>query len=251
MRFTLAENRVVGGSGRLVLRLDNLTSAMNHNGGAIHFGRDGRLYIAVGDNANGDNAQSLKNLKGKMLRINKNGTIPRDNPFYKDKRARGKDKAIWARGLRNPFSFAVRPGSGDIFINDVGQKTWEEINLGRRGANYGWPAFEGPENSRRFAPPVFAYRHGSGSTTGCAITGGAFYVPQTPQFPEEYVGDYFFADFCSGWIRRYDPSDGTVEPFAQGLSFPVSLEAGPDGALYYLERGASSGSLSRIRYEGG
>ncbi len=248
MRFTLAENRVVGGSGRLVLRLDNLSRAMNHNGGAIHFGGDGRLYVAVGDNANGDNAQSLETLKGKMLRINKDGTIPRDNPFYRSEKVRGKDKAIWARGLRNPFSFAVQPGSGAIFINDVGQKTWEEINRGKAGANYGWPRFEGPEKNRRFAPPVFAYRHGEGSTTGCAITGGAFYNPQTGQFPAEYTGDYFFADFCSGWIRRYDPSSGKVASFAEGLSFPVDLKVGPNGSLYYLERG--SDSVVEIKYTG-
>jgi glucose/arabinose dehydrogenase len=248
VRFTMSRDRVVAGSGRLILRLDNLSRATNHNGGAIHFGRDGRLYIAVGDNANGANAQSFRTLKGKMLRINKNGTIPRNNPFYKNRNVRGKNKAIWALGLRNPFSFAVQPGSGVIFINDVGQKRWEEINHGRPRANYGWPRFEGPENFRRFAPPIFAYRHGDTPTTGCAITGGAFYNPPVPRFPASYAGDYFFADFCSGWIRAYDPSSRRVEPFAQGLSFPVDLKVGPDGALYYLERG--SGSVVRIEYAG-
>ncbi|MGH3090195.1 MAG: PQQ-dependent sugar dehydrogenase [Rubrobacteraceae bacterium] len=247
-RFTLEGDRVAPGSGRLVFRLNNLSRATNHNGGAIHFGQDGKLYVAVGDNANGENAQSLRNLKGKMLRINNDGSIPRDNPFRKNKNVRGKNKAIWARGLRNPFSFAVSPDDGVIFINDVGQRKWEEINRGKRGANYGWPVFEGPEKNRRYAPPVFAYRHGDGPTTGCAITGGTFYVPQTPQFPEEYVGDYFFADFCGGWVRRFDPASGRAEPFAQGLSFPVDLKAGPEGALYYLERG--KGSVSRVSYTG-
>lgn len=190
------------GSARVILDLNRLTSAWNHNGGAIHFGKDGRLYIAVGENARPENAQTLRNLLGKMLRINKNGTIPKNNPFY-DK-ARGKNKAIWTRGLRNPYSFAVQPGTGRIFINDVGQKTWEEINRGIRGANYGWPRYEGPERDPRFASPFFAYRHGSTSTTGCAITGGAFYNPPRTRFPGGYVGDYFFADFCSGWIRRLD-----------------------------------------------
>lgn len=248
VRFTLDGDRVAPGSGRLILRLDNLSSAMNHNGGAIHFGEDGRLYVAVGDNANSDNAQSLKTLKGKMLRINKDGTIPRDNPFYKNKNVRGKDKAIWARGLRNPFSFAVQPGSGAVFINDVGQRKWEEINRGKAGANYGWPRFEGPEKNRRFTPPIFAYRNGEGPTTGCAITGGAFYNPQTRQFPAEYTGDYFFADFCSGWIRTFDPSSGRDDPFAQGLSFPVDIKVGDNGSLYYLERG--SGSVVEIEYTG-
>lgn len=248
VRFTLSGNRVAPRSGRVILRLNNLNRATNHNGGAIHFGRDGKLYVAVGDNANGANAQSFKTLKGKMLRINKNGSIPRTNPFYRNKKIRGKHKAIWALGLRNPFSFAVQPGSGAIFINDVGQKRWEEINRGKARANYGWPRFEGPERNRRFTPPVFAYRHGEGPTTGCAITGGAFYNPQTGQFPAQYVGDYFFADFCSGWIRAYDPATKRVEPFAQGLSFPVDLKVGPEGSLYYLERG--SGSVVKIEHTG-
>lgn len=251
VRFTLRGDSVVPRSARPVFRLDNLSRAINHNGGAIHFGKDGRLYVAVGDNANRNspdrnNAQSLRNLKGKMLRISKNGSIPGDNPFFR--RAVGKNRAIWALGLRNPFSFAVRPGTGAIFINDVGGGTWEEINRGMRGKNYGWPVFEGPERSRRYAPPVFAYRHGDGPTTGCAITGGAFYAPRTPRFPDEYIGDYFFSDFCNGWIRRYDPASKRVESFAQGLSFPVDLKSGPDGHLYVLERG--TGSVGRFAYTG-
>lgn len=246
VRFTIRGDSVVPRSGRLVLRLDNLGRAKNHNGGAIHFGKDGKLYVAVGDNANRANAQSLRNLNGKMLRVNKNGTIPRGNPFFR--KAVGKNRAIWAMGFRNPFSFAVHPRTGAIFVNDVGQKTWEEINRLRRGANYGWPRFEGPERNRRFAPPVFAYRHGDGPTTGCAITGGAFYAAQTSQFPDEYVGDYFFADFCSGWVRRYDPSSGRVSSFATGLSFPVDIKVGPEGNLYVLERG--TGSVGRFAYTG-
>ncbi|QYJ14317.1 hypothetical protein Rxycam_00113 [Rubrobacter xylanophilus DSM 9941] len=247
VRFTLQGDRASPGSGRLILRLDNLSDARNHNGGALHFGGDGRLYVAVGDNADGENAQSLQNLKGKVLRINRDGLIPRDNPFYQ--RTSGKARAIWALGLRNPFSFAVRPGTGTLFINDVGQNSWEEINRGRAGANYGWPRFEGPESSPRFTPPIFAYRHGRTASTGCAITGGAFYAPQRVEFPAGYVGDYFFADYCGGWIRRYDPASDRALPFASGISAPVDLLVGRGGALYYLERG--TGSVYRVRYAGG
>jgi glucose/arabinose dehydrogenase len=123
IRVTANGNRAVAGSVKPILRLDNLTATTRHNGGAIHFGEDGKLYVAVGDNANGDNAQSLHNLKGKMLRINKDGTIPQGNPFYE--RATGRDRAIWALGLRNPFSFAVQPHTSKMFINDVGAATWE------------------------------------------------------------------------------------------------------------------------------
>ena len=246
IRVTARGDSAIAGSKKLILRLDNLSSATNHNGGAIHFGEDGKLYVAVGDNARGGNAQSLRNLKGKMLRINKDGTIPRDNPFYN--RATGKNRAIWARGLRNPFSFAIQPRTGKVFINDVGEQTWEEINRGAAGANYGWPRFEGPESKPKYRSPVFAYRQGSTKTTGCAITGGAFYNPTTRQFPRAYVGDYFFADFCGGWIRSYDSATDTASGFATGLSAPVDLKVSKGGGLYYLSRG--DGSVGRVRYTG-
>jgi glucose/arabinose dehydrogenase len=246
IRVTVRGDRAVTGSKKLILRLDNLSSATNHNGGAIHFGEDGKLYVAVGDNANGENAQSLRNLKGKMLRINKDGTIPRYNPFYK--RATGRNRGIWALGLRNPFSCAIQPNTGKVFINDVGEQTWEEINRGAAGANYGWPRYEGPESDPRYRKPVFAYRQGSTKVTDCAITGGAFYNPTTRQFPSGYVGDYFFADYCSGWIRRLDAATGDVSAFATGLGSPVALKVSKGGSLYYLSRGAGTGSVGKIRH---
>lgn len=246
-RFTALRDRLVLSSERRILRLNNLSAATNHNGGAIHFGKDGKLYIAVGENANKENAQSLDNLLGKMLRINKSGSIPADNPYYKSRAVTGKNKAIWARGLRNPYSFAVQRGTGRIYINDVGAQTWEEINFGKRGANYGWPVREGYESNARFTPPLFAYRHGSSATTGCAITGGTFYDPRAVRFPAAYVGDYFFADFCSGWIRRYDSSTDQTTGFATGIQNPVDLRVS-GGYLYYLERG--TGLLYRINHPG-
>ena len=248
IRVTARGDKAVTGSEKLILRLNNLSSATNHNGGAIHFGNDGKLYVAVGDNANSGNAQSLRTLKGKILRMNKNGTIPRYNPFYK--RATGTNRAIWALGLRNPFSFAIQPHTGMVFINDVGEQRWEEINRGAAGANYGWPRYEGSESNSRYRNPIFAYRHGTTQSSGCAITGGAFYNPPTRQFPSGYVGDYFFADFCSGWIRRLDGATGDVSGFATGLSMPVDMKVSKGGGLYYLSRGGGTGSVGRIRYTG-
>jgi glucose/arabinose dehydrogenase len=248
IRVTADGDRTVVGSEKLILRLDNLSSATNHNGGALHFGEDGRLYVAVGDNANGDNAQSLGNLKGKLLRINKGGTIPPSNPFYDE--ATGRNRGIWALGLRNPFSFAIQPHTSKMFINDVGERTWEEINRGAAGANYGWPGNEGPESDSNYRNPVFAYKHGNTATTGCAITGGAFYTPTTTQFPSGYAGDYFFADFCSGWIRKLDAATGDDSGFATGLSRPVDLKVSKDGSLYYLSRGDGAGSVGMISYKG-
>jgi glucose/arabinose dehydrogenase len=244
-RFTANGNVAVAGSEQIIFELDVLSSATNHNGGALTFGPDGKLYAAVGDNANGANAQSMSTLHGKILRINADGTIPADNPFYSG--TTGKNRAIWALGLRNPFTFAFQPFGSAFYINDVGQNTWEEINDGVAGANYGWPTTEGPTTDPRFRSPRYAYNH-SGSV--CAITGGAFYSPPTGQFPTEYVNDYFFADYCAGWVRRLDPSGASPVTFASGISFPVDLKVSDDGSLYYLARGSgsSTGVVYRIRY---
>jgi glucose/arabinose dehydrogenase len=237
-RFTANGDVVVPGSELTILDLDNLSNATNHNGGAIHFGPDGKMYVAVGENANGTNSQTLNNRLGKMLRINSDGSIPSDNPFFNT--ATGLNKSIWALGLRNPFTFAFQPGTGRMFINDVGQDTWEEINDGIAGSNYGWPDTEGATPDPRFRSPLFAYGHGTGATTGCAIAGGTFYNPTTVQFPSSFVGKYFFADLCSGWIRVLDPSNNTASGFATGINQPVDLKVAADGSLYYLSIGAGA-----------
>jgi glucose/arabinose dehydrogenase len=242
-RFTAAGDTAVPGSETIILELDNLSSATNHNGGAIHFAPDGKLYIGVGENANGANSQTLSNLLGKILRINADGTIPTDNPFYNT--ATGNNRAIWALGLRNPFTFTFQPGTTRLFINDVGQSTWEEINDGIAGSNYGWPTTEGPTSNPSFRSPIYYYGHGTTNTTGCAIVGGAFYNPPVPQFPSSYIGKYFFADLCGGWIRVFDPIAGTATGFATSIVNPVDLHVGPDGALYYLAQG-SGGQVFRV-----
>ena len=244
-RFTANGDVATAGSELVLLNLDNLSSATNHNGGAIHFGPDGKLYIAVGENANGANSQTLANLLGKVLRINSDGSIPTDNPFFNTSGAR---KEIWALGLRNPFTFAFQPGTARLFINDVGQSTWEEINDGIAGSNYGWPTTEGFTMNPNFRSPLFEYGHGSSSTTGCAIVGGGFYNPPTVMFPASYVGKYFFADLCSGWVRLFDPSNNTASDFASGISTPVDLKVASDGSLYYLAIG--SAAVFRIRFNG-
>jgi glucose/arabinose dehydrogenase len=244
-RFTANGDVAVAGSEFVLLNLNNLSTAQNHNGGAIHFGPDGKLYIAVGENANPSNAQTLSNLLGKVLRINSDGSIPSDNPFFSTAGAR---QEIWALGLRNPFTFAFQPGTGRMFINDVGQGTWEEINDGVAGSNYGWSICEGvcsPPNAN-FRDPLFQYGHGSTSTTGCAIVGGGFYNPSVVQFPASFIGKYFFADLCTGWIRVFDPSHNTASDFASGVSAPVDLRVATDGTLYYLSIG--SGAVCRIQW---
>ncbi|MBC7995119.1 MAG: PQQ-dependent sugar dehydrogenase [Rhizobacter sp.] len=232
-------NIVSVGSELRIADLPALSSASNHNGGALHFGNDGKLYVAVGDNNDSSKAPDLNDPFGKMLRFNDDGSIPSDNPFCTT--AGTLRCAIWARGLRNPFTFAVRPSDGRIHINDVGGNEWEEINLGVPGANYGWPATEGPTNAAGVTGPLYAYDHddspasgGGGFFDGCAITGGAFY-PASGPFPAAYRGSYFFTDFCTPVIGRVDLANGNAA-YAFGLapSWPVGMLTGLDGALYVL-----------------
>lgn len=246
-RFTANGDVAQPGSEVVLLDINPLSSATNHNGGAIHFGPDNKLYIAVGENANGANSQTLTNLLGKILRINSDGSIPPNNPFFNQ--AIGKNRAIAVLGLRNPFTFAFQPGTRRAFINDVGENTWEEINDGLARANYGWPDSEGPTTTPGHTSPLFFYGHGFGGTVGCAITGGAFYNPGTVQFPPSYVGRYFFADFCNGWIRVLDPATQTATPFASGISGPLDLHVADDGSLFYLARG--SGSVWQVTFGAG
>jgi glucose/arabinose dehydrogenase len=182
----------------------------NHNGGQLQFGPDGYLYIGVGDGGSAgdpdDNAQNLGTLLGKMLRIDVDSgvpyTIPPDNPFVGDPEARDE---IWAFGLRNPWRFSFDRLTGDLFIGDVGQDSWEEVNFqtatSSGGENYGWRLMEGNQcfnpptdcNDGTLTLPILEYNH----SLGCSITGGYRYRgTQIPQLE----GTYVVGDFCSGRI---------------------------------------------------
>jgi glucose/arabinose dehydrogenase len=246
-RFTAsAANPDIAAAGSEVqlLNLPNLSSATNHNGGAIHFGNDGRLYIAVGDNASSANAQSFTTTLGKFLRINPDGSIPSDNPFLGQ--TTGMNQAIWALGLRNPFNFAIDRTNGRIHLNDVGENSWEEVNHAITGVNFGWPQTEGPNppGVAGVRYPIHAYQN-AGSF--CAITGAAFYRPTTVTFPPEYTGRYFFGDFCGGFIRMLSPPNyATAVGFATGISSLVDIKVHPDGSLWYLARGG--GEIFRVQF---
>ncbi len=237
---------VAAGSEVQLLNLPTLSSATNHNGGAIHFGTDGRLYIAVGDNATPSNAQSLNTTLGKLLRINADGSIPSDNPFVSQ--TTGINQAIYARGLRNPFNFAVDRTNGRIHVNDVGQDTWEEVNLASAGVNFGWPQTEGPDppGVAGVRYPIHSYQNAG---SNCAILGAAFYRPATQAFPSEYAGRYFFGDFCGGFLRMLSPPNyNSSAPFATGINSLVDIQVASDGALWYLARGG--GEVFRVRFTG-
>lgn len=231
------QNVAQTGSFKPLMDLNRL-SATNHNGGEIQFGPDRRLYIGVGENAVPSYSQTLGNRLGKILRINANGTIPSDNPYFTQ--AGGYNRAIWAIGLRNPYSFAFDPGDGRMFINDVGSNKFEEVNRGRAGANYGWPNCEGRCSVSGMTNPVYQYAR----TTSSAITGAAFNRGQ--HFPSVYRGDYFFGDYLRRFIRRLKPN-GVVTDFHTTANSPVDIAMGPNGKLYYLS--IFNGALYRISYD--
>lgn len=275
-RFTMQGDVAVAGSQLDILRLNDL-NATNHNGGSLHFGTDGYLYIGVGENANPANSQTLSNLLGKVLRINVAQSSPGDpindvaklippgNPFVGQ--ATGINQAIYALGFRNPYTFAVQPTTGTIFINDVGLSTWEEIDKLVPGGNYGWNLSEGFANPAPpaglgpglYQDPLMAYNHTGGPAGGgVAITGGVFYDPPagaTQPFPASYIGKYFYQDLGEGFIRLFDPShpgalanpDPSSAFATQAVAGQVDLRVSPTGGLYYLTRG-NGGQLLEVSY---
>ncbi|MFN0124506.1 MAG: PQQ-dependent sugar dehydrogenase [Blastocatellia bacterium] len=235
----------------------------SHNGGTIRFGPDRKLYLSIGDAAPYNfpdaltlRAQNLDSYNGKILRLNTDGTAPAGNPFSDGTNSiRSK---VLSYGLRNPFRFALHPVTSELYLGDVGSLYFEELNIGR-GANFGWPCYEGaarqPDNypalpacagltpdKVRF--PVHAYN----GYEGRSIIAGGFYT--AGPFPDKYRGSFFFGDYDGKWIRRavLGPTHEfvAVEPFANGVGDVVAVEPGPDGALYYIL--IESGELRRIRY---
>lgn len=238
-RFTANGNTTIPNSEKILIEFEPLAGAI-HNGGGMAFGKDGKLYIAVGDGSNGSLAQNLSSTSGKVLRINADGSIPEDNPFMVPRTTQ--KSPVWALGFRNPFTFAIDTVSGKLFVNDVGNSLWEEINEVGRGTNHGWPLIEGLRHNEvqpnNYRDPLHAYSH----QEGCAIVGGAFFNPTTTTFPDKYKGKYFFGEYCQAQIRLLNTATGKVEEtFLTGTQRPVSIRLGPDGNLYYLTRGANRG----------
>ncbi len=283
-RFVLPATNIIDPGTEHIL-IDNIPSPAGiHNSGDLHFGKDGYLYISVGDGGChyahptdcsifSHVAQELNSVNGKILRITKTGDIPATNPFVGSTSARcnmtGSTTAeycqeIFAYGLRNPFRMAFDPNatSTRFRINDVGHEYWEEINEGTAGANYGWSVREGAcvRNSGNncggtptgMTDPVYAYDH----TKGCeAITGGAF-VPRG-LWPSAYDDAYLFGDFVCGKVFLLPGNgDAPTEFIANtGTSSITSMQFGPSGdtqALYYTSYHVigSGSSIHRVKYTG-
>ena len=231
----------------------------NHNGGDLTFGPDGYLYIGTGDggSANDPERRGLNagQLLGKLLRIDPIATsdapytVPADNPFVGVAGARPE---IWSVGLRNPWRFNFDTATGDLWIGDVGQNEWEEIDLttavqgAGRGVNFGWSAWEGTHRFNDDQPdggvtmPIFEYPHGD---AGCSVSGGDVYRGAGIA---SLQGWYLFSDYCSGIITALQATDGTLTgQVALGQIAGVSaICAGPDGELYVLSLG--DGTVYRV-----
>ncbi|MEO7912289.1 MAG: PQQ-dependent sugar dehydrogenase [Roseiflexaceae bacterium] len=274
-RFVFGDNNLATFDKILI---DNIPSPNgNHNGGDLHFGQDGYLYISVGDGgadyagvSGGGGANDATRdqfiLLGKILRIAPDGSIPADNPFVGADSARcntaGRTTAqqcqeTFAWGLRNPFRFAVKPGTSQFYINDVGQNAWEEIDVGQKGADYGWNCREATHTnstSGKCSPtpanmvdPIYEYGHGSCNS----ISGGAF-VPAS-LWPAQYDGSYLFADYVCNKIFRLvaNGSSYSAVDFVTNAGGPVAMTFGPfdsSQALYYAAIG--SGQIRRVAYTG-
>ncbi|HWS53214.1 MAG TPA: PQQ-dependent sugar dehydrogenase [Pyrinomonadaceae bacterium] len=226
----------------------------NHNGGMIEFGKDGYLYIGMGDggsaNDPGDRAQNVNNLLGKMLRIDVNrpaGSLPYssppDNPFFGA--AAGRDE-IFAVGFRNPFRWSFDRQTGQLWAGDVGQGQREEIDIVTLGGNYGWRVFEGTRctglgpascASPGYTPPVFEYAHSAGR---CSITGGYVYRGTRGSLP---VGSYVYADYCTGEIFLYQGGSPLTRLLDTALNV-ASFGEDEAGELYVVGLG---GTVQRIR----
>jgi glucose/arabinose dehydrogenase len=236
---------------RVILEVDQPFS--NHNGGLNKFGPDGFLYIGFGDGgAAGDPleaGQDLGTLLGKILRIDIDGrppyAVPPDNPFVDKAGARPE---IWAFGLRNPWRFSFDRCDGRLFLGDVGQNRWEEVDLVEKGKNYGWNIMEGshcfnpPEGCNRagLELPIAEYDH----SEGCSITGG--YVYRGQRFPD-LLGRYFFGDYCGGalWSLAPDPAGRWVMQRLARTGFSISsFGEDEEGELYLVDY--SGGAIHRL-----
>ncbi|WP_155373835.1 PQQ-dependent sugar dehydrogenase [Catellatospora vulcania] len=251
-RFTMTGEHTADPASEVILLRSNQQANVFHHGGEVRFGPDGKLYWSLGINVYHPNAPNLGTLHGKVLRINRNGTIPADNPFVG---MPGAEPAIWAYGLRNTFRFDVvpdGPNAGRLLGGDVGGSEQEELNLIERGADYGWPYAEGVCAGCGYAQPVYTYPHTAPPASAGSISAVEVYDGEL--FPAAYDHVVFFGDYTLGFVKYLvmDPSYTSViavHDFDLDAGTPVQLTTGPDGALYQLN--IYPGALYRIAPSGG
>ena len=236
---TLSRFHESGGtlSGEQVVLRGPQMSVANHLGGSIQFAPDKTLYVAMGDNGLGL-SRNLDDLRGKILRIKRDGSIPVDNPLIGTAGARPE---IWAYGFRNPFRISIDAPTGKVYVGDVGEDHWEEVDVAAAGRDFGWPCFEAnavfyPCNPPAVndVKPIFAYGHdGQTAVQGNCVIGGPVY--RASAFPSASRNRYFFGDFVGGWIRS--AAIGTngaltdVQMFIPDASGVVDMRVSPAGCL--------------------
>ena len=258
-RFTFDPISATADPASELIVLDGVVWSEGHNGGGLAFGQDGYLYIATGDAFLYEPAQDLESLNGKILRINptENGyTIPPSNPYINNPNALNE---IYAIGLRNPFRMEARTSDGAIFVADVGQNTWEELNQVSKKANYGWPSREGPcptgqklpcpTAPPQFTDPILYYQHPN-PTVGGAITGLALY--EGTRFPDLYHNRLFFADINLQFIKTarlasLPVTENEFGDFVDEVGFIVDAEY-HDDELFFVE--INEGKIIQLSYSG-
>ena len=253
-RFTAKGNVAEAGSEKILLRGDDQSKLggsvpAGHQGGAIHFGKDGKLYVAIGDQTAGKPAQEMNSLLGRLLRINANGSIPDDNPFFTKAPVGIGPPGRWACATRSRLPCSTKPAG-------CSSTTWAVTPRKSTKAKPGRITVGRPSNMGRPATRVFA---GRSITIRLPASLGRL-SPGNLRWPKEYRGRYFFGDFNHGWIKSIDPARPAVaRSFAIGLRRPVDLRFAADGSLYVLVRDAwvidkwfkgGTGALIRIRYRG-
>ncbi len=246
VRFSVSPDPSIAdpASAKQIMKIDQPFA--NHNGGLVLFGPDGKLYIGMGDGGSGGdplgNGQNRATLLGDLLRIDVDGgdpySIPPDNPFVGMAGLRGE---IWAWGLRNPWRFSFDEEAGLLYIADVGQNAWEEIDVAdsrTAGLNYGWNIMEGshsysspPGTFTGLTLPVLEYSHAE----GCSVTGG--YVYRGNKVPA-LTGMYLYADYCKGWIQSFEYERGKAVSRrvwnTGSIGHVLSFGQDSEGELYVL-----------------
>lgn len=276
VRYTMSGDEVILTSKTTILDLDivpGFVTGVNHDGGALKFGQDGKLYLAVGDGeqwcasvcqtpinsgcncgnsgwVTSSTANENNSFHGKILRLNPDGTAPSDNPYYSSPTpVEYHQKYFYAKGFRNPFTMNFKNGTNDLYINDLGSSgaaRREEINkiTATSIKHYGWQSPGGGEgilSNANYTDPIYAYLNGTSTITGCGIVGGTFYESVTginTPWPTQYYNKYFFMDFCNGWINMLDiNNNNSITNFASNMYSNVNNATSGTGNLY-LEMGA-------------